>query len=645
MGKKFSEGKPYKVVALCMTCFNKDDQVRLMNKLFHNCEEKDIRFVIFSCIENLYEEGMNNIGEAKIFASFDVTKFDAIIVMSETFKRDTVLNALVSRAIKNNVPVISVDREIEGCMSIVFDYGRSFEEIVRHVVEFHGVRTINFIAGFKDNPFSEERIECFKRVLEDNGIEFDERRILYGDFWAMPTRNAIEEFIKSGVSMPEAFICANDVMAIECMRVLKEHGYRIPEDIIVTGYDGIDLERYYSPRLTTAEFDIDALGDTVYRVIQEIAEGKSPENKIVINYRNKIGESCGCKPIVTGGVEEKLVQVRLEIDRRDKFSMDMYNMIARLAGFPMLHYIFPMMPGYVDELFANQIWVCFDEDVLDENMDISPDFNREEHINTNYTESDYTDKMKVPIHIILDKWQAESDFIRSDLLPDMDKILDENRYIMFLPFHLQGVTMGYLATTFDIDKFKFDFFQIFSLDFRHVVENYVSRSATEQLYVRDMLTQIYNRHGFYRNIGEIMKKSSREGLPFTLISIDMDGLKQINDTYGHAEGDFALKKIAECMRNSTSRSEICTRFGGDEFVIAFCDERGEQRGNEIINEMYNRLKAFNSCALKPYYVRMSVGMYSKIADEGDTLDLYIKCADGLMYANKKENKQKETTLR
>ncbi len=247
--------------------------------------------MIFTSVTDLYAGGVNDIGEAQIFSSFDVKRFDAVIVMSETFKRDEVLNKLVQRTLADKVPVIPVDREIDGCINIVFDYSGSFEKIVKHVVEFHKARTINFIAGIRGNSFSDERIDCFKKVLFENGLEFDERRVLYGDFWANPTRAAVEEFIASGLSMPEAFICANDIMAIECMRVLKSHGYRIPEDIIVTGYDGVELEKYYSPRLTTSEFDIDALGEAIFRSVHDNVDGKKGESRILISYKNRIGES------------------------------------------------------------------------------------------------------------------------------------------------------------------------------------------------------------------------------------------------------------------------------------------------------------------------------------------------------------------
>ena len=640
MGFKFSDGKPYKVVAFCITSFKDDDQVRILTKLCHDCEKNNVRIMIFASVTDLHEGGVNDIGEAQIFSSFDVERFDAIIVMSETFKREDVLNNLVRRAIDSNVPVISVDREIDGCINIVFDYSGSFEKVVRHVVEFHKVRTVNFIAGMRNNSFSDERINCFKKVMEENGLEFDERRVLYGDFWANPTRAAIEEFISSGLSMPDAFICANDIMAIECMRVLKSHGYRIPEDIIVTGYDGVELEKFYSPRLTTSEFDIDALGDAIFRSIHDNTDGRKGCDKILISYRNRIGESCGCQKMSADNVEEQLIQVKLGIDQREQFVKDMYNMIARLSGYPLMHYIFSAVPECINPILLKEMWMCFNDDALDRNMDISFEFDR-----TAQDHSGYTEIMRVPAHVFGDKTQPEDDFEQRDMLPDIVRILDENLYIMFVPVHLQGVTMGYMANTFDIDCFKFGFYQTFILDFKNVIEMYVSRSATEQMYIRDMLTQIYNRHGFYRNIGEIMKRSRREEIPFTLISIDMDGLKQINDTYGHAEGDFALKKIAECMRTSTTMEEICSRFGGDEFVIAFCDSRGEERGNEIIEEMHDKLREFNSYSQKPYYVNMSVGMYSKVAEKSDTLDLYIKYADALMYANKRENKKREYSLK
>lgn len=640
MAERFSKGKPYKVIALCMTRFKAYDQVKIIKQLCGNCDKSGIKVIIFSSVTDLYNGSINDIGEAQIFSAFEPGRFDAVVIMSESFKNQEVINKLVSRSLHADVPVISIDKVMEGCINITFDYSNSFEQLVRHIVEFHKVKKVNMIAGYRDNPFSEERIGCFKRVLKENNIEIDDRRILYGDFWSYPTKVAVEEFIASGLEMPEAFVCANDIMALECMRTLKRHGYKIPDDILVTGFDGIDLEQYYSPRLTTAEYRIEDLADSIIDAVLNNVDGKKDMEPKVVKYINRIGGSCGCVAVGAENVEERLYEEKFITDSREEFIQFMYNMIAQLSNYPDLHYIFRMIPEHIGKIECKELWMSFNSDFLDEDMNVSFDFDRNAQNCSKYTET-----MRLPLHIIGDEINQEQEYLQSDLLPDMEKVLESNDYIMFVPIHLQGVTVGYMANAFDAENFYFSYYQTFLLDFRHILEVYVNRSAVERLYVSDVLTQIYNRHGFYRNIGEIMRHSQKTGEPFTIISLDMDGLKTINDTFGHAEGDFALRKIGECMRNATIKSEVCARFGGDEFIIAFSAADGEARAKEIINTIRAELERFNSFGTKPYYVNVSVGVFSKISEKTDTLDEFIKYADAAMYENKKENKRKEAELR
>lgn len=638
---KFSEGKPYNVIALCMTRFKSYDQVRLIKELCKDCGQTGIKVIIFSSVTDLYNGGINDIGEAQIFSSFEPERFDAVVVLSESFKNSEVLGKLISRSKRADVPVISIDREIEGCINIEFDYSNAFEQLVKHIVEYHHIDDVMMIAGNKDNPFSEERVECFKEVLEANGIAVDRNIVLHGDFWADPTRKVLEKYINDGNHIPKAFICANDIMAIECMRTLKEHGYRIPEDVLVTGFDGIDLERYYSPRLTTAEYRIEDLARTIIDAVTDNIDGNHDMSTRIVNYINRLGGSCGCKKTKATNVEERLYKEKFITDDREEFIQFMYNMIAQLSNYPELHYIFRMIPEHIGRIGYDELWMCFNNDFLDENMDVSIEFNRNNQSNTGYTPT-----MKAPLHLKGDEIcnDGNGEYEQCDLIPDIGKAIERTGSIIVVPIHLQGVSVGYMAASFSPEKFFFSYYQTFLLDFRHILEVYVNRSTTERLYVTDVLTGIYNRHGFYRNIGEVMRRSQKTGNPFAVISMDMDGLKGINDTYGHAEGDYALKKIGDFMRKATTSGEICARFGGDEFIIVLCSENASERADEIVNEIKSDIEYFNAFGNKPYYLNMSIGIYTKIADKTDTLDEYIRNADNLMYENKKENKKKENKL-
>ena len=148
-------------------------------------------------------------------------------------------------------------------------YRKGFEKIVRHVVEDHGARHVNMIAGFKNNSFSDNRIRIYQQVLEENGIPFEEERLGYGDFWDRPTRNVVKRFLASNDPRPDAIICANDAMAITTCSLLKEEGYRVPEDIIVTGFDGIQTGKYYTPMLATCEPDYQKSLEFIFQEMEQ----------------------------------------------------------------------------------------------------------------------------------------------------------------------------------------------------------------------------------------------------------------------------------------------------------------------------------------------------------------------------------------
>ena len=144
-------------------------------------------------------------------------------------------------------------------------------------------------------------------------------------------------------------------MAIECMRTLKEHGYRIPEDVLVTGFDGIDLERYYSPRLTTAEYRIEDLAQTIIDAVMDNIDGNHDMSTRIVNYINRLGGSCGCKKTKATNVEERLYKEKFITDDREEFIQFMYNMIAQLSNYPELHYIFRMIPEHIGRIGYDEL--------------------------------------------------------------------------------------------------------------------------------------------------------------------------------------------------------------------------------------------------------------------------------------------------
>ena len=117
----------------------------------------------------------------------------------------------------------------------------------------------------------------------------------------------------------------------------------------------------------------------------------------------------------------------------------------------------------------------------------------------------------------------------------------------------------------------------------------------------------------------------------------MDGLKNINDNYGHKEGDFSLQRLASVINECCRENKICARFGGDEFIIIGSDAC-EEDISTIENEFSIKLSNINSIIKKPYTIEASIGTIVTEVDREKTLFNLITQADELMYEKKKRKR-------
>ncbi len=246
----------------------------------------------YSMNEDLYWNEDKHPTEASVYDYISYSHVDVLVIMNERIKSHSITDKIIKRAIDNCKPVVLLNGEYEGCSSVRFDFAAGFEKVVRHVIEYHDVKRPIYMAGIKGNPFSEERLEIFKKVLGENAIDFNEDMVTYGDFWSKPARKAMQDVIDTG-HVPQAVICANDIMAINVCDILKEAGVYIPEDCIVTGFDGYE-EAYTSiPGITTVDCELSQLAEVTMRAISDGIKGKKSHDYPVIPdlIRN---ESCGC---------------------------------------------------------------------------------------------------------------------------------------------------------------------------------------------------------------------------------------------------------------------------------------------------------------------------------------------------------------
>ena len=155
----------------------------------------------------------------------------------------------------------------------------------------------------------------------------------------------------------------------------------------------------------------------------------------------------------------------------------------------------------------------------------------------------------------------------------------------------------------------------------------------------DELTQIYNRRGFLVTARKVMKDPANFNKNAVVLYADMNNLKLINDKFGHEEGDYSLRTIAQILKGALGENEIIGRFGGDEFAaFLFMEDRNyEQILRNRITEVTEELNAAND---KPYYISMSVGITSFINDGEASMDDAMVRADVDLYLQKKHKRNK-----
>ncbi|MFD5200263.1 LacI family DNA-binding transcriptional regulator [Streptomyces sp. NPDC058375] len=204
--------------------------------------------------------------------------------------------------ISRRLPVVMLagPREIDHLDHIVVANAEGERELTRHLIEDHGLRRLAFIGGEEDSPDSQARFRGFQEACRDAGLPVPSRPEVRAGMMtqaegALAADALLDRSEGTGVARPEAMLFANDQMAVGALQALERRGVRVPEDIAVTGFDGIPLSRLVRPPLTTVRQPIRRLGEeAVELLVQRLADpGRAPVSlELPVSVTRRA--SCGC---------------------------------------------------------------------------------------------------------------------------------------------------------------------------------------------------------------------------------------------------------------------------------------------------------------------------------------------------------------
>ncbi len=186
--------------------------------------------------------------------------------------------------VESDLPCVLIDIPLEGVnlSSIAIDNIEASKKIVQILID-NNHKNIAMVSGRKEATVSLERYEGYKQALVENGILINNDYVVKGDFLEQKAYEVSKELLKKNKEITAVF-CASDMMAIGCMKAIKELGLEIPKDISIVGFDNIPLAKYTTPPLTTVNQDFYERGKVAVEQLCKMTENLDYKKKISLDY-------------------------------------------------------------------------------------------------------------------------------------------------------------------------------------------------------------------------------------------------------------------------------------------------------------------------------------------------------------------------
>ena len=157
-----------KIIAVCVARIQDDatsDYITALNDVVSNAGYNVFVYNTSTVVNtnNCYADT-----EFYVYSLMDYSIIDVVIIHEETIQNEVVIQTIIQNAKNFNIPVIIIGERHEGCINIKFDQEKGFEAMVRHMVEEHHLTKLHFMAGMRNNAFSDHRLDVFKQVLKEN---------------------------------------------------------------------------------------------------------------------------------------------------------------------------------------------------------------------------------------------------------------------------------------------------------------------------------------------------------------------------------------------------------------------------------------------------------------------------------------------
>ncbi len=598
----------------------------------------DVDTYLFLCYATYGQSESERSGELKIFKLPDLKDFDGAIIISNLCDFPGVLDDLVSRCNKAGIPVISHGIPRENAINIIMDNDSGMNDLTCHLIKEHGVKDIVFVAGAADNSDSAERMESVRNTALSHGLTFTDENVVYSDWEFAKAAEIARNFAKKG-KLPDAFICANDEIAMVMITTFEDYGISVPKDVIITGFDNLPVTEIFYPSISSIDPDSHLHGLICAKTMADLLNGRPTDTTIKLPSSFITRESCGC----TLDPKAALKRLRVATDefknnrKKDRGNWHIFGLERLMLKCESVDELRKTLSDSLshEHFFEGDDFhilfdACANKTLTSYDLDYTDD-------------SDYSERQDVIFSIRKGNIQNIRYVESSQIVPGISEDDPCHMYVV-LPIHEGPHKIGFVVFSDCYDgidsKEVMLFMEKINSSMAHSKKSIYLKAVNE--YVREMsnidsLTSVKNRSAYEARLDELKKRIAAGTLSEAgIVLFDVNNLKRINDELGHYKGDEYLKNACHliCM---TYKSSPVYRIGGDEFVVIL-EGRSYEARTELLDAFVKEMEKIEGSGAAPEEkVSIAYGM-AVYNGEGDGIDAVVKRADELMYETKKRMK-------
>lgn len=587
------------------------------------CRRLDYDVVVFIAAGYYLTKSDYDIQEKNILQFVPLDQLDGVLAVPSTYEKGEFRDLLYEMLEKRTkCPKVIIREESDSFHCVYTDNKEAVRVLVRHLIEDHGLKRICCQVGDFDNPEVHERLAAVQEEMAAHNLPFSDKDTCLGNMWTNCGDIAYDAFFSDPDDVPQAVVCTNDYMAMGLMRILEQKGYRVPEDVIVTGFDNVTEWCIDVPGLTTIKPDFDGMVTQSMALLDRLIKGtETPQKPVKIGLKGEmiLRESCGCGKRDNDFFKKLTEKSMALLEEANDQDATMNNMSIDL--------------GACNEM--NEL-----HDVLISKRAISP-IVRDQYIclfGTPEKLMDENSSKACVVHAIRDHKDAGMPMVtfdRDHLLPLMAEREDEAQLFYLKLLHQNRHNFGYSMIHYDAGQVPSRCFVQANVLLCIAFENIYRRNELLALYeerrlssITDLLTGLLNRRGLLEQVEP--QWHSMIGKQVAFVCIDLDKLKTINDTYGHIAGDYAISLVGSAIRNTIPYAAAGSRVGGDEFLV-FLPEGGDGKAEAYVKAFKKELLELNKKEGREFTVSASAGFAVTELNGKITIEECIQAGDKELY--------------